>query len=227
VTLVFPLSFTNLIKSDIDLSPLYVIKLLVLGSCNNTVGNPSTLNDSTYDLSLSALNLIILILDLLTLLENLSNVGINLWQCPHQSAWNNISVGLFKLYFIYIIYMNKKSIDKIDIFTLNFNYNNFFKDIFNIKNLDEFMNYVNNDIENDDTNIYTADRLLEYVWYVFIDEIIINKNKFINFYVNVINIRYNKKITNDKLEVIINENIKKYLIEKNNINYHKIILESI
>jgi hypothetical protein len=65
------------------------------------------------------------------------------------------------------------------------------------------------------------------VWYVYIDEIIIKKDKFVNFYVDILNYRYNKKITNQKLEIIINENIKKYLIEKNNINYHKIILESI
>ena len=123
--------------------------------------------------------------------------------------------------------MNKKSIDKIDIFTLNFNYNNLLKDIFNIKNLEEFINYVNNDIDKDTEYIYIIDRLLEYVWYVYIDEIIIKKNKFINFYVNVLNTRYNKKTNNNKLETIINENIKKYLIEKNNINYHKIILESI
>lgn len=123
--------------------------------------------------------------------------------------------------------MNKKSIDKIDIFTLKFNYNNLLKDIFNIKDLDHFINYINNDIDKDEDNQYLIDRLLEYVWYVYIDEIIIHKNKFINFYLNIVNTRYNKKTTNNKLETIINENIKKYLIEKNNINYHKIILESI
>jgi hypothetical protein len=123
--------------------------------------------------------------------------------------------------------MNKKSIDKIDIFTLNFNYNNLLKDIFNIKDLDNYMNYLINDIDKSEDSIYLINNLLEYVWYVYIDEIIINKDKFISFYVNILNTRYNKKITNQKLEIIINENIKKYLIEKNNINYHKIILESI
>ena len=123
--------------------------------------------------------------------------------------------------------MNKKSIDKIDIFTLNFTYNNLLKDIFNIKNLDDFINYMNNDINKEEEQIYLIEKLLEYVWYVYIDEIIINKDKFLNFYIKILNSRYNKKITNQKLEIIINENIKKYLIEKNNINYHKIILESI
>jgi hypothetical protein len=123
--------------------------------------------------------------------------------------------------------MNKKSIDKIDIFTLNFTYNNLLKDIFNIKNLDNYINYMKNDIEKSDENIFLIDKLLEIVWYVYIDEIIIKRDKFINFYVDILNSRYNKKITNQKLEIIINENIKKYLIEKNNINYHKIILESI
>jgi len=123
--------------------------------------------------------------------------------------------------------MNKKSIDKIDIFTLNFTYNNLLKDIFNIKNLDNYINYMKNDIEKSEDNIYIIDKLLEFVWYVYIDEIIIKKDKFVNFYVDILNYRYNKKITNQKLEIIINENIKKYLIEKNNINYHKIILESI
>ena len=123
--------------------------------------------------------------------------------------------------------MNKKSIDKIDIFTLNFTYNNLLKDIFNIKNLDNYINYMKNDIEKSEDNIYLIDKLLEFVWYVYIDEIIIKKDKFVNFYVDILNFRYNKKISNQKLENIINENIKKYLIEKNNINYHKIILESI
>jgi hypothetical protein len=123
--------------------------------------------------------------------------------------------------------MNKKSIDKIDIFTLNFTYNNLLKDIFNIKNLDNYINYMKNDIEKSEENIFLIDKLLEIVWYVYIDEIIIKRDKFINFYVDILNSRYNKKITNQKLEIIINENIKKYLIEKNNINYHKIILESI
>ena len=123
--------------------------------------------------------------------------------------------------------MNKKSIDKIDIFTLNFTYNNLLKDIFNIKNLDNYINYMKNDIEKSEDNIYLIDKLLEFVWYVYIDEIIIKKDKFVNFYVDILNFRYNKKVSNQKLENIINENIKKYLIEKNNINYHKIILESI
>jgi hypothetical protein len=123
--------------------------------------------------------------------------------------------------------MNKKSIDKIDIFTLNFTYNNLLKDIFNIKNLDNYINYMKNDIEKSEENIFIIDKLLEFVWYVYIDEIIIKKDKFVNFYVDILNSRYNKKVTNQKLENIINENIKKYLIEKNNINYHKIILESI
>jgi hypothetical protein len=123
--------------------------------------------------------------------------------------------------------MNKKSIDKIDIFTLNFTYNNLLKDIFNIKNLDNYINYMKNDIEKSEENIYIVDKLLEFVWYVYIDEIIIKKDKFVNFYVDILNSRYNKKVSNQKLEIIINENIKKYLIEKNNINYHKIILESI
>jgi hypothetical protein len=123
--------------------------------------------------------------------------------------------------------MNKKSIDKIDIFTLNFTYNNFFKDIFNINNLDNFINYINNDIYKDKNKLFLIERLFEYVWYVYIDEIIINKDKFVDFYKNIISIYYNKNIKNDKLELIINDNIRKYLIEKNNINYHKIILESI
>ena len=123
--------------------------------------------------------------------------------------------------------MNKKSIDKIDIFTLNFTYNNLLKDIFNIKNLDNYINYMKNDIEKSEENIFIIDKLLEFVWYVYIDEIIIKKDKFVNFYVDILNSRYNKKVTNQKLENIINENIKKYLIEKNNINYHKIILDSI
>jgi hypothetical protein len=123
--------------------------------------------------------------------------------------------------------MNKKSIDKIDIFTLNYTYNNLLKDIFNIKNLNEFIIYINNNINTDDDNIYLLNRLFEYIWYVFIDEIIMNKNEFINFYKKILNSKYNKKVTNEKLELIINENIKKYLVEKNNINYHKIILDSI
>jgi hypothetical protein len=123
--------------------------------------------------------------------------------------------------------MNKKSIDKIDIFTLNFTYNNLFKDIFSINNLDDFINYINNDIYKDKNKLFLIERLFEYVWYVYIDEIIINKDKFIDFYKIIILTYYNKNIKNDKLELIINDNIRKYLIEKNNINYHKIILESI
>jgi hypothetical protein len=63
---------------------------------------------------------------------------------------------------------------------------------------------------------------MEYSWYVFIDDIIINKDKFLKFYENILDVK-NK----DKLELIYNENIKKYETEKNNINYHKIILDSI
>jgi hypothetical protein len=120
--------------------------------------------------------------------------------------------------------MNKKSIDKIEIFSLDFSYSSFLKDIFEIKSIDKFMDYIIND-----TNDYIilVDKLFELCWYVFIDEIIINKNKFIDFYSMILKKIYNKKVTNDKLEELINENIKKYLIEKNNINYHKIILESI
>jgi hypothetical protein len=121
--------------------------------------------------------------------------------------------------------MNKKSIDKIEIFTLDFSYSSFMKDIFEIKSIDKFIDYINNDIQKD--NIYLINKLFEICWYVFIDEIIINKNKFIDFYSDILKKIYNIKITNDKLEVLINDNIKKYLIEKNNINYHKIILESI
>jgi hypothetical protein len=120
--------------------------------------------------------------------------------------------------------MNKKSIDKIETYTLDFSYSNFIKEIFQIKSIDKFIDYINNDVNN---NIYMVNKLFEVFWYVFIDEIIINKNKFIEFYADVLKKIYNKKATNDKLEVLINDNIKKYLIEKNNINYHKIILESI
>jgi len=123
--------------------------------------------------------------------------------------------------------MNKKSIDKIETFTLKFTYNNYLKDIFNLKDINQFMNYINNDIQNKKENIFLLDRLLEYCWYVYIDEIIINKNEFINFYLKILIERYNKKISNDKLEILINNNIKNYLIHKNNINYNKIILESI
>jgi hypothetical protein len=123
--------------------------------------------------------------------------------------------------------MNKKSIDKIDIFTLKFSYSNYLKDIFNLKSLEKFIEYVNNDIKNKKDNIYLLNRLLEYCWYVYIDEIIINKNEFIEFYNKILNERYNKKITLDKLELLVNTNIKSYITHRNNINYHKIILESI
>jgi hypothetical protein len=123
--------------------------------------------------------------------------------------------------------MNKKSIDKIDIFTLEVNYIDFMKKIFNINNLEEFINFINNDIDEDLRNIYIYDRLFEYCWYVFIDEIIIYKNKFIELYIKVLNMIYKKNISVDKFEIIYNDNIKKYTIEKNNINYHKIILEYI
>ena len=123
--------------------------------------------------------------------------------------------------------MNKKSIDKIDIFTLEVNYIDFMKKIFNINNLEEFINFINNDIDEDLRNIYIYDRLFEYCWYVFMDEIIIYKNKFIELYIKVLNMIYKKNTSVDKFEIIYNENIKKYTIEKNNINYHKIILEYI
>ena len=80
--------------------------------------------------------------------------------------------------------MNKKSIDKIDIFTLDVNYNSFMLDIFKLHNLDEFINNLNNEItEYKSINIYN--RLLEYCWYVYMDEIIINKVKFIDFFVSL------------------------------------------
>jgi len=123
--------------------------------------------------------------------------------------------------------MNKKSIDKIDIFTLDFNYIYFMKNIFNINNLEQFINFINNDIDQDLKSIYIYDRLLQYCWYVFTDEIIIHKNKFMEFYVRILNIIYKKDISIDKFETIYNENIKKYTKEKNNINYHKIILDYI
>jgi hypothetical protein len=122
--------------------------------------------------------------------------------------------------------MNKKSIDKIDIFTLDVNYKSFMFDIFKLHNLDEFMNNLNNELtEYKSINIYN--RLLEYCWYVYMDEIIINKIKFIDFYIKILKEVYNISITNDKFEKLYNENIKNYVKEKNNINYHKIILESI
>jgi len=123
--------------------------------------------------------------------------------------------------------MNKKSIDKIDIFTLDINYTYFMKNIFNINNLEDFINFINNDIDQDLKNTYIYDRLFEYCWYVFLDEIIIYKNKFIELYIKVLNIIYKKDILADKFEILYNDNIKKYIIEKNNINYHKIILEYI
>jgi len=124
--------------------------------------------------------------------------------------------------------MNKKSIDKIDIFTLDVNYKSFMFDIFKLHNLDEFMNNLNNELtdsKNKSINLYN--RLLEYCWYVYMDEIIINKIKFIDFYVKILKKIYNITTTNDKIEKLYNENIKSYVKEKNNINYHKIILESI
>jgi len=121
--------------------------------------------------------------------------------------------------------MDKKSIDKIEVFTLNYTYSNILKDIFKIKSIDKFIDYINNDIKKE--NITLINKLFELFWYVFIDEIIINKDIFLNFYNEVLKNIYSKKISNDKLEVLINNNIKKYIIEKNNINYHKIILESI
>ena len=124
--------------------------------------------------------------------------------------------------------MNKKSIDNIDIFTLDVNYKSFMFDIFKLHNLDEFMNNLNNELtdsKNKSINLYN--RLLEYCWYVYMDEIIINKIKFIDFYVKILKKIYNITTTNDKIEKLYNENIKSYVKEKNNINYHKIILESI
>lgn len=123
--------------------------------------------------------------------------------------------------------MNKKSIDKIEIMTLDFNYLSFLKDIYNINNLNDFISFITNDIQKKEESIYIYDRLLEYGWYVFIDEIIINKNTFINFYIQIIKKVYNKDISFDKFEIIYNDNIKLYLKEKNNLNYHKIILNTI
>jgi len=122
--------------------------------------------------------------------------------------------------------MNKKSLEKIDIFTLDFTYDKILKEIFGLNNLNIFMDYINGMINDKDSeNLIT--KLLEICWYVFIDEIIINKNNFVEFYNNVIEKGYKINSKPDKLEIIISENIKKYMIEKNNINYHKIILESI
>lgn len=123
--------------------------------------------------------------------------------------------------------MNKKSIDKIEIMTLDFNYSSFLKDIYNIINLNDFISFITNDIQKKEESIYIYDRLLEYGWYVFIDEIIINKNTFINFYIQIIKKIYNKQISFEKFETIYNDNIKLYLKEKNNLNYHKIILNTI
>ena len=124
--------------------------------------------------------------------------------------------------------MNKKSIDKIDIFTLDVNYKSFMFDIFKLHNLDEFMNNLNNELtDSKNKSIHLYNRLLEYCWYVYMDEIIINKIKFIDFYVKILKKIYNITTTNDKIEKLYNENIKSYVKEKNNINYHKIILESI
>ena len=116
--------------------------------------------------------------------------------------------------------MNKKS---INIFTLNYEYETFLKEIFNINNINDLMNYITNNLKNKKhTNDITLNRLMEYSWSVFIDDIIINKDKFLKFYENILDVK-NK----DKLELIYNENIKKYETDKNNINYHKIILDSI
>ena len=123
--------------------------------------------------------------------------------------------------------MNKKSIDKIEIMTLDFNYSSFLKDIYNIINLNDFISFITNDIQKKEESTYIYDRLLEYGWYVFIDEIIINKNTFINFYIQIIKKIYNKQISFEKFEIIYNDNIKLYLKEKNNLNYHKIILNTI
>jgi hypothetical protein len=123
--------------------------------------------------------------------------------------------------------MNKKSIDKIEIMTLDFNYSSFLKDIYNIKNLNDYISFITHDIQKKEESAYIYDRLLEYGWYVFIDEIIINKNTFINFYIQIIKKVYNKDITFENFEIIYNDNIKLYLKEKNNLNYHKIILNTI
>ena len=119
--------------------------------------------------------------------------------------------------------MDKKN---INIFTLKYEYDSFLK-IFNIKNLNELMNYITNNINKINDNDIILNRLMEYSWYVFIDEIIINKDKFLIFYEKILKENGNKKVVKNKLELIYNENIKKYDTEKNNINYHKIILDSI
>jgi hypothetical protein len=123
--------------------------------------------------------------------------------------------------------MNKKSIDKIEILALDFNYESFFKDIYNINSLKEFIDFISNDIDKVIENIYTYDRFLEYSWYVYMDEIIIKKDIFINFYINILKKVYNKDVSIKKFEEIYNNNIKLYIKEKNNINYHKIILDTI
>lgn len=123
--------------------------------------------------------------------------------------------------------MNKKSIDKIEILALDFNYESFFKDIYNINNLTEFINYLQNDIDKVIENEYTYNRFLEYCWYVYMDEIIIKKNVFINFYLEVLKRVYKKGVLINDFEEIYNNNIKLYIKEKNNINYHKIILDTI
>jgi hypothetical protein len=120
--------------------------------------------------------------------------------------------------------MNKKS---INIFTLNYEYDSFLKEIFNIKNLNELMNYITNNINKTKDNNIILNRLMEYSWYVYIDEIIVNKDKFLKFYENIIIENKGDQKIRNKLELIYNENIKKYDTEKNNINYHKIILDSI
>jgi hypothetical protein len=123
--------------------------------------------------------------------------------------------------------MNKKSIDKIEILALDFNYESFFKDIYNINNLTEFINYLQNDIDKVIENVYTYNRFLEYCWYVYMDEIIIKKNVFINFYLEILKRVYKKDVLINDFEEIYNNNIKLYIKEKNNINYHKIILDTI
>jgi len=123
--------------------------------------------------------------------------------------------------------MNKKSIDKIEILALDFNYESFFKDIYNINNLTEFINYLQNDIDKVIENVYTYNRFLEYCWYVYMDEIIIKKNVFINLYLEILKRVYKKDVLINDFEEIYNNNIKLYIKEKNNINYHKIILDTI
>ena len=121
--------------------------------------------------------------------------------------------------------MNKKS---INLFSLKYEYDTFLKNIFNIKNLNELMNYITNNINKSKESESIINRLMEYSWYVFIDDIIINKEKFLKFYENIIigKSKMDQKIK-DKLDLVYNQNIKKYETEKNNLNYHKIILDSI